>query len=47
MMGECDDIKKDYDDCMQMVVEAKRKENMALGRERLSKWQAKNKELGI
>jgi hypothetical protein len=47
MMGECDDIKMDYDNCMEQVVETKRKENIALGRERNEKWQQKNKELGL
>lgn len=47
MMRECDDVQKDYDTCIDAVVEQKKKENLELGRQRLAKWKANNKDIGI
>jgi hypothetical protein len=47
MMGRCDTIKEQYEQCMQKEIDKIRRDNLEMSKERNRKWKESKKKWGI
>ena len=47
MLGHCNDLKRDYEACIEKEIELKRRENLEKSKKRMESWNESNAKLGI